>query len=250
MEVSIITKLISIVLAVSLASERLVSILKTISPWLAGPQPPSTPLPDSRMERVRKVVVMLISFFIGWLMSSYSDGEFKIFDSLDIGINNFKIPYFIIGLMASGGSAFWTSILSYVKAVRDVSTQQNVQETLKTGAQLSALASGRKDFLAAGFASLDPLSLTTVQFDATFSGGAGTLKVQINGYPDLDFSNNGSQSMQLQKGTVNYAISGAASNGPGGGVVLTISGSGVISDSPLIYPAGLILPNVHAMLIS
>ncbi|TFF37265.1 hypothetical protein [Mucilaginibacter psychrotolerans] len=89
----------------------------------------------------------------------------------------------------------------------------------------------------------------TVRFTTAFSGGLGTLKIQIPGQPDIDFSDDGHQDVDLPEGNTQYVASGAAAPGPGGGVVLTITGD-VIADSPQQYGPGLIHPNIHPLLVT
>ena len=59
-----ITKLVSIILAISLASERLVTFLKTLIPWLAEPAPtvPSATPILPKDDKARRVTVMFIAF--------------------------------------------------------------------------------------------------------------------------------------------------------------------------------------------
>lgn len=90
--------------------------------------------------------------------------------------------------------------------------------------------------------------MSLVTFTAAFSGGAGTLKIQIPGKSDLDFTDDGAQIVDLPSGTISYTASGAAANGPGGGANLTITGT-IITDSPQHYGPGLIPPNIHPILV-
>lgn len=138
MDISVITKLISVILAVSLASERLVTIIKTNISWLQEPTPTVPPVND-RAEKIRRSVVMVVSFLIAWVTAKYSNGDNSFFGVFKIGTYDTGIYVVIIALMASGGSAFWTNLLGYVSAVKDVNTQKSQRETLKKQAQLNAL---------------------------------------------------------------------------------------------------------------
>jgi hypothetical protein len=138
MDISVITKLISVILAVSLASERLVTLIKTNISWLQEPAPTVPPV-NNRAEKIRRSVLMVISFLIAWVTATYSNGNHDFFDTFKIGHDDTGIYVVIVGLMASGGSAFWTNLLGYVSAVKDVNTQKSQRETLKKEAQLNAL---------------------------------------------------------------------------------------------------------------
>jgi len=138
MDISVITKLISVILAVSLASERLVTIIKTNISWLQEPAPTVPPV-NNRAEKIRRSVVMLIAFLAAWVTAGFLNKDYSLWGTLKLGTDETHIPVVIIGLMASGGSAFWTNLLGYVSAVKDVNTQKKQVETLKMQAQLNAL---------------------------------------------------------------------------------------------------------------
>ncbi len=136
MDITLLTKLITIVLAVSLASERLVTLLKTTFPALASPTvAPGAPVPPiNGKERRRQIIVMAIAFLAAWLTASFlNKGTFDPIGPYALS-GDFKIPIWVIGILASGGSAFWTSLLGYTRAVKDLSNQK-VQANLNTNAQ-------------------------------------------------------------------------------------------------------------------
>lgn len=133
MDITQITQLISLVLAVSLASERLVTLLKTLIPWLVGPPAGTADVP----EKWRQVTVMLITFVIAWLTASFLKGRFNPWESIILKTDSdVHLPFWFIGFLASGGSAFWASLLGYTSAVKNLRTHQLVSEKLALKAQL------------------------------------------------------------------------------------------------------------------
>jgi hypothetical protein len=116
-------------MAISVAGERLVTFIKTLVPWLSSPQV-TVPANDSTKEIVRKVIVMIIAFLACWLTA-----EMAKTDAI--------IKPWLLGLLASGGSAFWTNILTYLKGVSDIKKQAGLQEKLKTADALSGSRSKR-----------------------------------------------------------------------------------------------------------
>jgi hypothetical protein len=84
----------------------------------------------------------------------------------------------------------------------------------------------------------------TVIFAVTFSGGNGTLNIQIDKTTNLSFVKDECQKVLLSKGAHIYIASGAASPGPHGGIRLDITGD-VIADSPKKYGPGLLLPDAN-----
>ena len=244
-----ITKLISIVLAISLASERLVTLIKTFFPSLASTTAdPGTgvPPPVAGKEQRRQLLVMAIAFISAWLTASFcaKGGNFDPFGSIDIGPPATLIPVWVFGLLASGGSAFWTSLLGYVKAVKGVNTQTFLQQKMVTRAQFQ---SGGVIPLTHTIVKSKAL-LKTIRFAVAFTGGAGDLTIKIDGIPEFSFDQDGFKDVSLSGGVINYTAYGSASPGPGGGATLTVSGE-VITNSPQVYGPGLIPPNTHAMLI-
>jgi len=88
---------------------------------------------------------MIIAFLAAWLTASFlKDGKFDPFASCDIGPPQTLIPIWIIGLLASGGSAFWTSLLGYVQAVKTLNTQKIQNEKLAGASQFAALEEKKK----------------------------------------------------------------------------------------------------------
>lgn len=142
MDINMLIKLITIVLAVSIASERLVTFLKTLIPKLgSNSADPAAPLPAKLegIEKWRQISVMLIAFLAAWLTSSFlKDGHFDPWGTYDIGPPKTEISVWIIGLLASGGSAFWTNLLGYVRAIKDISTQKSLQLKMTTNHQAQA----------------------------------------------------------------------------------------------------------------
>jgi hypothetical protein len=124
MNITDITKLVSLILAVSIAGERLVTLIKTIFPSLVAP--PATAQTDSSTGGIaKKVTLMFLAFLCCWLTASFLHGTFSQ-TPIDLGSIG-QIPVFLLGLLASGGSAFWTNILGYVSALKDLNNQKAVQ---------------------------------------------------------------------------------------------------------------------------
>ncbi len=255
MDISIIMKLVSIILAISLASERLVTFIKTLVPALNTPDPAPVP-PYSTQEKTRRFAVMILAFLTGWGAAILMGKDADPFGKLNVGSDALPIwiPYFIIGLMASGGSAFWAKILEYIKAVNEIKGQFATQEKMNTQLKMttmSAMAGGGAAFAGATFAKAGGGPLKTIQFDAVFSGGNGTLNVKIDNQT-IHFNGSGQQNIDLSPGVYSYIVSGAASPSAQANVVLTITGvtGSVISHSPHTYGSGPILPNVHPLLLT
>jgi hypothetical protein len=109
----------AVLLAISLAAERLVTAVKAMIPWLAeeadeAKNPDGTT--DRKKDRPRRVIVVLIAFLAAWLTTALAAGG-SFFGSITIAELSFPIP--LVALLASGGSAWWTNIVAYASAAKD-----------------------------------------------------------------------------------------------------------------------------------
>lgn len=113
------------VLALSLATERIVTILKTIRPGLfAEPVDASLGPMDSHDDRWRKFSIQVIAFVVAWGAASFlHDGTFAPFGKVPIGNSGAALPTWLFGLLATGGSAFWSSVLTITRTVKDLRVQ-------------------------------------------------------------------------------------------------------------------------------
>lgn len=97
---------IGLILALSIASERLVEIIKGFIPYL---NKEDLPMPE---EGRRRSLLQIMAVFSGVATS------FLAKDSLPPDISNLSV--FVVGLLASGGSGFWNAILTYVVEVKNL----------------------------------------------------------------------------------------------------------------------------------
>ncbi|KAI9134863.1 hypothetical protein [Acaryochloris sp. CCMEE 5410] len=101
-----IVEVIGFILALSIASERLVEIIKGILPWLNEEK--STP----KKEGIRRSLLQILAVFSGVLTAFLSK------DTLPVDIDN--LSFVVLGLLASGGSGFWNAILTYLLEVKNL----------------------------------------------------------------------------------------------------------------------------------
>ncbi len=131
-------EIVTFILAISLASERLIEFIKTVFPWLAVQHSSTDSNAEDRgAEKFRRIIIQLLSLSVGWLSAAImvaDPGElFDFFGSRKFG--NFEIPAFLIGVLSSAGSVFWTQILGYSKALKDskkVEVQQKKEQLPNT----------------------------------------------------------------------------------------------------------------------
>lgn len=141
MTINDLSELATTLLAISLASERVVTILKTTFPvWLADEKKTEAQEVDLVADRSRRLLVLFISFLASWITAAFladnPDGkdwiDLNFFGSISFGKGNAtNFPVWIMGLLASGGSSLWSNLLGYTKAVKDVQTQRKASEGLQ-----------------------------------------------------------------------------------------------------------------------
>ena len=136
-----LTEIITLVLAISLATERLVlavkTILEKISKWqmwgyrvvlvktiraLIGQKTPA----DQNLEisiaagLERPFIIQVLAFLCALFTVGWLDPEGKWDPWVSIDIAGQPIDLWIVALLATGGSSFWKNILGYTKSVRNI----------------------------------------------------------------------------------------------------------------------------------
>jgi hypothetical protein len=110
MDVTKLAAIVSLIFALSIASERLVEIIKGFVPALGKEQ--SDAKAESRRHAWLQVLAVASGILTAYLAQDYVPKE--VADS----IKGFSVLG--LGLLASGGSGFWNSVLTYVTKVKDI----------------------------------------------------------------------------------------------------------------------------------
>jgi len=115
MDTNKLTIVVSLLVALSVASERLVEIAKGLIPgklgtWLKQPNS------DPTQEGIRNAIVQLTAVFAGIVTAYIASAAIP----QNVGIPSDWTGKFALGLLASGGSGFWNSILTYVNKAKDI----------------------------------------------------------------------------------------------------------------------------------
>jgi len=122
-ETSQLTSFLSLLVALSVASERLVEITKGFIPGLDRPHP------DPRRESIRKAFLQILAVFAGILTVFLANPLIP----REIHQASGLLEIIGLGLLVSGGSGFWNSVLTYVTKVKDIKKLE--AEKLQHGAQ-------------------------------------------------------------------------------------------------------------------
>lgn len=126
-----LTVVVGFIIVLSIASERLVEIIKSFVPVLNKEIDVSTDngkKREGKREGKRRSLIQILAVLSGIVTAFLAQ------DYLPQGItkptNNFSI--FGLGLLASGGSGFWNSILTYLLQVKNIQKAEVVKAQLDT----------------------------------------------------------------------------------------------------------------------
>lgn len=111
MDTANLSTLVSLLVALSVASERLVEIIKGLFPSLNQENS------DPKKEGWRKAALQFLAVLAGIITAVLAQPAIK-----DVVSAGWSTPTGVValGLLASGGSGFWNSVLTYVTKVKDM----------------------------------------------------------------------------------------------------------------------------------
>jgi hypothetical protein len=119
MNIGNLTAIVSILVALSVASERLVEIIKGLFSFL------NTESSDPTKERLRRVALQALAVVAGIITALLAHPAIK---DVVPGLSSHWTGIVALGLLASGGSGFWNAILGYVLNVKDIKKAEAVQK--------------------------------------------------------------------------------------------------------------------------
>jgi hypothetical protein len=119
MDATKLTAIVGLLLALSIASERLVEIIKGLIPFLSTTQHEKNA--ESRRCSVLQILAVLSGVLTAFLAKDY----------IPIEIANAAGSWSLLGLglLASGGSGFWNSVLTYMAEVKNLKSAQALAAT-------------------------------------------------------------------------------------------------------------------------
>jgi hypothetical protein len=136
MDMTKISTVVSLLIALSIASERLVEIVKGCIPALD--QPRVDPTAEGRRRAVLQLLAVVAGIVTAFLASGIIPSELHEATT--------PLATIALGLLASGGSGFWNSILTYVGKVKDVkSLEASMKDAVVTNTRLNTVAGAYSD---------------------------------------------------------------------------------------------------------
>jgi hypothetical protein len=130
MDLNNVSSIVALLAALSVASERLVEIIKGFIPPLNKENP--DPAAEGRRQAMLHVLAVIAGIATAWLASQTGAIKSVIPDT--------PLAWIVVGLLASGGSGFWNSIQGYVNKAKDVKKAEAEGKKIETEAKKAALA--------------------------------------------------------------------------------------------------------------
>jgi hypothetical protein len=121
-----LTDYITLLIPLSIATERVVDIIKNIIPWLRIVKK------DSYHESWRMAFLQVIAIVVGSIIARWASGI----------LTNMPSNYILLGILASGGSGFWTSIQGYVSNIKEIKKADAITANVQTRLNVAAIANG------------------------------------------------------------------------------------------------------------
>lgn len=125
MDTTNLTAIISLLVALSVASERLVEIVKGLIPALNQENP--DPTKEGWRRAILQILAVAAGIITAFLASPVVPGN--IFHGVTGNL--------ALGLLASGGSGFWNSILSYANKAKEVKSAEAASKKLDNQARIT-----------------------------------------------------------------------------------------------------------------
>src|SRR5258708_7124435 len=111
--------LATLVLALSAANERLVEAIKNLVPWLAE-EKLAGGMVDPNKDRWRQLAVQVTSIVLATGVAAWAvkgnPFDWGTIYTIGTGKDQLNVPAWLLGLLTSGGSAFWNSMLDFARA--------------------------------------------------------------------------------------------------------------------------------------
>ena len=122
MNIENLSTIVALLVALSVAAERLVEIIKGLVPWLENKKD------NEYTEGRRKSALQGLAVFAGIGTALLA---WPVIKDIVPGFLDSITGVLALGFLASGGSGFWNSIATYVKDVKDIKKFQAEREKLQ-----------------------------------------------------------------------------------------------------------------------
>ena len=117
MNVELLASVVTVILALSVTSERLVEIIKGLIPWLNEKR--ATEAQEGWRRSALQSLAVVSAVLTAYLAGDYVKEIIKLPDNISE-----TWAVLGLGLLASGGSGLWNSVLTYVSKVKDIKKQE------------------------------------------------------------------------------------------------------------------------------
>jgi len=130
MDTAKLATVISLLIALRIAWQRLLDIIKGLVPWLN--QQRRKPAEEGWRKAALQVLAVIAGITTAWLSSAAIPKG--------VGIPDDWTGTLALGLLASGGSGFWNSILTYVTKAKDLKAAEAETRQIEVRAKRETLS--------------------------------------------------------------------------------------------------------------
>ena len=125
MNLTLLSEMVALLLALSLTTERLVLIIRTPIKFLNNENP------DPQQDKLRRFLLQALSYICACFTAGFlAKGNWSVLESVEIGAG-ISLPIFLVAVLTMGGSSLWKNILGYTKAVRGIRDSEKKKEEEK-----------------------------------------------------------------------------------------------------------------------
>jgi len=119
MDIGKLVAIVSVLVALSVASERLVEIIKGLFSFLNQENS------DKKKEGWRRAALQALAVLAGIFTALLAQPAIR---AVVPGLSDHWTGILALGLLASGGSGFWNAVLTYVLNVKDIKEALAIKE--------------------------------------------------------------------------------------------------------------------------
>jgi len=121
--------LVPLLLAISLATERLVTIVKTVLPFLAVEQKNDAQEVNLSKDLWRRLTVQAVGIAGSYVTVGLLFSQWGLADTVEVAHVKYRV--IVLAVLGSGGSAFWSSLLGYTRALKDAKVVERAATSME-----------------------------------------------------------------------------------------------------------------------
>ena len=136
MKIEDLVVLFTYLLAISTANERLITLIKTMVPWFSEEAVDFASPASASQFRWKSFAVQCMTIVSAFFTSYIITNQGLLKDGVWKGL---EANFWIVGILASGGSAFWSGLLGYTTALKEIKKVELTEKKVKLAKMVKKL---------------------------------------------------------------------------------------------------------------